>query len=311
MPIARWEWLARPYLCLLGLIARRIDDGRVKARLVNLVRSVAWHDVSLPGQRVSVASDVSLRIVPHVGEFDFDALFCRSLEYEREVFKALRPRMSQYEVVLEIGANIGLYTTFFSKALAERRDNGHVFAFEPSQKAFVRLCENLRLNKAPNVTAFNCAIGSSTGFVPFFEPEGHLTNGSLNRGFAELFSAQINQRPVIAVDGRTVDELVPRDRRTLMKIDVEGSECEVLRSLQSFVLTRFPDVVLEVLPDQAADLDTLDFIRAGYRLFNITETGLIEKNKFEANSRFRDYLLLPNSAAHRSRSPQTITSSTR
>ena len=197
-------------------------------------------------------------------------------------------------VIFDVGANVGEFSAVAFKSLGS---GIKIHAFEPSQKAFLRLCENLRLNKVSNVSAFNCAIGSSTGFVPFFEPEGHLTNGSLNRGFAELFSAQVNERPVILVDGRALDGLISGDRPVLMKIDVEGAESEVLRSLRSFILSRFPDIVVEVLPDDAEDLNAIEFIGTTYRRFNITDGGLIEKTRFEASSRFRDYLLLPNQAA--------------
>jgi FkbM family methyltransferase len=292
-PIARRQWLAGRYLRLLGLVSKRMRDGMFKSRLVNLLRSVPWQDMRLPEQLVSVASDIRFRIVPHVGEFDFDALFYTALRYENEVFAVLRRRMSQYDVVVEIGANVGIYTVFFAKAFTEVCGRGHVFAFEPSQKAFRRLCENVTSNDLSNVSAFNCAVGSSTGLVQFFEPEGHLTNGSLKRDFAELFSDRVDHKLVMAVDGELVDGLVPEDRRLLLKIDVEGSESEVLRALERFILKRRPEIVLEVLPDGASDLNAIDFIRANYRSFNITTGGLVEKDRFEPDARFRDYLLLP------------------
>jgi len=51
---------------------------------------------------------VNVSIVPHLGEFDFAAHICRRMKYEREVVSWLSDR--QYDFVIEIGANVGIYT---------------------------------------------------------------------------------------------------------------------------------------------------------------------------------------------------------
>jgi FkbM family methyltransferase len=183
--------------------------------------------VACPSQPVVLGSDTVVRLTPHPGEFDFEALFERQLSYEREVFAYLESRMDRYDAVLEIGANVGVFTLFFAEALRRRGPTRRVFAFEPSVEAFSRLLENLRQNEIANVSAFNCAA-AETGLVSFFEPRGHLTNGSMDPEFAALFSGEVVKRGVVAVGGTHIAALVAGFDRLLLKIDVEGAECAVL-----------------------------------------------------------------------------------
>jgi FkbM family methyltransferase len=195
--------------------------------------------------------------------------------------------------VIEIGANIGIFTLFFSKIFEELNKPGYIFAFEPSREAFFRLQQNLRANAAKNVQIFNCAVDRETRFTCFYEPEGHLTNGSLDRDFAQIFSSTLRASQTLAVSGDMIAELVTDCQHLLVKIDVEGAEFAVLSSLEGFLMRRKPDLVVEVLPTHQDELNKLSFLLDNYRLFNITASGLIAREKFVATSN-RDYLLVPN-----------------
>jgi FkbM family methyltransferase len=228
-----------------------------------------------------------------VGEFDFEALFFRGLAYEREVFALLEQRLDQYDAIVEIGANVGVYTAYFAKACTEGQS---IFAFEPSRKAFARLKENLALNGGARVQPFNMAVTDKPGLVSFFEPAGHLTNGSLKRDFAAFFSENVQTSTVEAVDGTFLAKLLAPYRRPLLKIDVEGAEAEVLRGLAPLIGAVRPDLIIEVLNDYESALNALDFVTGPYRLLNITSDGLREKSHFEADGQYRDYLLVPRQA---------------
>src|SRR5271154_1103636 len=102
--------------------------------------------MKLRPRTIQLASGTKLTIRPHIGEFDFQALFSRSISYERDVFKVLAQRMSQYRTIVEIGANVGIYTAFFANAFACQDPNRAVFAFEPSREAFKRLLDNFEHN---------------------------------------------------------------------------------------------------------------------------------------------------------------------
>lgn len=291
--IASRPYLASRYLRAIGGLARRLPDSLNKRRVVNTLKATRWPDIILPDQTVRLGPTCDVRLVPHVGEFDFEALFFRELAYEHEVFALLESRLDRYDAIVEIGANVGIFTTYFAKARAGQLA---IFAFEPSRRAFARLQENLALNRATGVQPFNMAVTDRVGPVAFFEPAGHLTNGSLKRDFAAIFSADIATSTVQAVDGRFLGDLLSPYQRPLIKIDVEGAEAQVLRGLAQVIATARPDLIIEVLDDSEDALNALEFIAGDYQLFNITDVGLVEKHRFEADSRHRDYLLVPHQA---------------
>lgn len=282
--------LSGAYLTTIGAIVRHMPDSYGHHYLAN-VQHLPWPEIHFRPRRVSVTETTEVDLIPHVGEFDFAALFLKRISYEQEVFDFLQGRLAGYDAIVEIGSNVGVFTTFFSHVTRREKIPAPIFAFEPSREAYLRLVQNLAVNDASNVQAFNCALSDTVGFVNFFEPEGHLTNGSLYNDFAGSFSPTVKCNKVIALTGDQLQVLLAPYGRILFKIDVEGAEANVLDSLRALISEKEPDIVLEVLPISEEDLNQLDFIKNGYVIFNITKGGLIEKQRFEANTVFRDYFL--------------------
>lgn len=285
--------VSRAYLNATSVIFKHMPDNISNNFLAN-VQGVQWPVIQFTAKKVWVTKKTQLNLVPHVGEFDFAALYLRELSYEQEVFNFLEKRLTGYDAVVEVGANVGVFTNFFSHVMKQNKKHSPVFAFEPSREAFQRLLQNLAANNVDNVYAFNCALSNETGFVDFFEPVGHLTNGSLSREFAGIFSQQVKSNPVVTLSGASLEDLLTSYNRILFKIDVEGAEADVLTSLKDIISSKQPDILLEVLSVDEENLNRLDFILNNYQLSNITETGLIRKSHFEANDQCRDYFLSPN-----------------
>jgi FkbM family methyltransferase len=233
---------------------------------------------------------MGVRLVPHFQEYDFQALIYRCLPYEPEVFRWLDTR--DYRTVIEIGANVGVFSIF----LARRFPQARVYAFEPSRKAFSRLLINAENNRCPNLVPFNAAVFSQSGFLTFHEPDGHLANGSLDRDFASLFSGKVKPVPVVAMSAVELESLVG-EGPVLIKIDVEGVEPELLRTIQPLIARHRPDLLIEVLPYTEASLNELEFVRDGsYRLFRVEPQGLAPGQRFEA-AKWRDWVALPSPAS--------------
>lgn len=191
--------------------------------LLSNLRLVDWPAVELPPVSVVLGSTTQARLRPHFGEFDLEVLVRRRLEYEAPVMRFIEARLDRYDVVLELGTNVGVYTLLCAAGLRSLgRTAGHVIAFEPSPEAFRRLQDNIQLNDAANVRLVAAAVGSRSGLVPFFEPVGHLTNGSFDANFAAQCSDEVEQHFVPCVAGHDVIPLIPQGSRVLLKIDVEG-----------------------------------------------------------------------------------------
>jgi len=119
------------------------------------------------------------------------------------------------DVLIDVGANIGLYTCVLGRAGAARK----LLAFEPDGKNFARLSENLARNGLSGVTtARPVAVGAARGTASLIPgtPE--------NSGLPKLGSDGVVSVDVIALD----EELDIRTHMICIKIDVEGYELEVL-----------------------------------------------------------------------------------
>jgi FkbM family methyltransferase len=126
----------------------------------------------------------------------------------RELFRTLCPREG---VVLDIGANVGLY----SLIAAQTMHDGAIHAVEPSPY-------NLRLLKrnvvqSPFIQVHETAAGDVSGTVPF-----QLTDG-LNDAITLNAYGQKLKRGTVSVQISRLDDLIegPID---LLKIDVQGHE---------------------------------------------------------------------------------------
>ena len=195
--------------------------------------------------------------------------------------------------MIEIGANVGVYSVFFAAQAAAHRRTVPIYSFEPSRAAYLRLLENLRVNGAAAVTPFNLAVTDRAGFAPFFEPRGHLTNGSVSHEFASIFADDVVSTVVPTAGCAQIESLVDRHTSLLLKIDVEGAEALLLAGLRPLIERKRPEIVLEVLSRQDGALNDLGFIREVYDLFLITDGELAARSLFQADAQNRDYLLIP------------------
>jgi FkbM family methyltransferase len=132
---------------------------------------------------------------------------------ERRVLRSiLRPGMT----VVDVGANIGIYTRYLARLCGP---NGRVVAFEPSPDNLLRLNANVR--KLPNVTIHAAAVGDRSGSIPLYlSPHLNVDHRTYEIGEAR---DRIDV-PVVRLD----DIFPPGGRVDLLKVDVQGFEGAVL-----------------------------------------------------------------------------------
>jgi len=281
---ARHRWVAKSYLTVFRL-AKWAPDAMWKKRVINSLQSVSWPELELRAAKTHLTPAIAVMLAPHVCEFDFAAHVCRRMDYEPEIASWLESRT--YDVVLDIGANIGIHTLLFARMWPSSR----IYSFEPARTAYSRLTENLTINGCANVRAFNCAVGAESGIVSFYEPAGHLTNGSLDGSFARIFNSQVAESKVLSIRSSDLERLIPQGSRVLIKIDVEGAESLVIRSMLGLLQRFQPDLIVEVLPGTDDELNRIPELR-GYRLFHLQSKGPVARERFVAGEG-RDYALVP------------------
>lgn len=287
---------ARLHLSLCRWLAGRVSPFR-RRQLLNSLGKVSWPEGALQPVAVRVGADTWVRLQPHNGEFDFEAVLGGVLGYEPEVFAFLDTRVRGYDAIVEIGANVGVFTVYFADKLRRTGADGRVYAFEPSEVASRRLQRNVALNHAGNVSVFQAAVGGRSGFEWFFEPHGHLTNGSLLASFAGKFSADVRKVPCLMVSAGQLIELLGDHRRILLKIDVEGYEAPLLEALAPLIQLKSPDILLEVLPEFGEAINAVaGRVAANYDYFQISRAGLMPCARIQAGES-RDCFLSPARAA--------------
>jgi FkbM family methyltransferase len=150
--------------------------------------------------------------------------------------------ISEPYVFLDIGANMGL----FSILAAANKNCASVVAFEPVPATYAYLVQNCQLNGATKVAAFCAAVTpGDCGIVRLQYDERHS-------GAARLAGAAENSPATIAsmaAGPAALDEILRGSRpiKIVAKIDVEGAEVDVLRTLEATsFLEQISDVFIEV-----------------------------------------------------------------
>ncbi|MBK8852986.1 MAG: FkbM family methyltransferase [Saprospiraceae bacterium] len=134
------------------------------------------------------------------------------LEYHDMAF--LLHLLKENDIFFDIGANVGSYSI-----LASAECKANVMAFEPIPKTFSYLKENIELNNlVSKVQANNFALGNAQGKISFT-----YSNDAANH------VALPEETEVIDIDIVKLNDLSIPGIPTLIKIDVEGFEMNVLK----------------------------------------------------------------------------------
>lgn len=174
-------------------------------------------------------------------ESDQSVLYYLELEngyYEAYVLKLLQRVVAPDFICLDIGANLGT----ISLALSYLAKKGKVYAFEPSTVNYNFLMRNIGENGIKNIEAIKLGVFDRNGAIQFHE----VASGG---GWSFIDANQVHSTdPANQIICVRLDDWVqknPLNRLDLIKVDVEGSELEVLHGAQE-TLQRFdPDLVIE------------------------------------------------------------------
>jgi FkbM family methyltransferase len=136
--------------------------------------------------------------------------------YESAETEALRKLISPSDICIDVGANIGYYTTLLSSLAS----HGQVHAFEPVPINFYLLNFNIELNQLKNVIPNLGALGENTGKISFSVSRDGAYS-SINA------TGRAVEACLIETEVQTIDKyLATREliRVDFIKVDVEGAE---------------------------------------------------------------------------------------
>lgn len=164
-------------------------------------------------------------------------------EYEPETLATMRMKLSEGDVFIDVGANVGSFALPGSEMVGPQ---GVVLAIEASEKIFKYLRQNITANAVTNVCIINCAAAASSGVAKFFDaPTEQFGMGSLAPWAGD-------ENAGYAVESSTLEDILDQrsiewERVKFIKIDVEGFELDVLKGAERFLTSCSPCILFEFI----------------------------------------------------------------
>ena len=178
----------------------------------------------------------------------------------------------RYQTVLDIGANIGLFSLYLGAAC------DRIYAVEPTPGHFDLLTKITASNH--NITPVNVALSDRDGPVEFFISKENSTMNTLTQTLNDVYDQRIS------VQGLRIQSLLDHlsiEKTDLIKLDIEGGESVCITDQLVGAVSHRVDAWFvechgnsvggswqQMLHSTSAVLD-----RAGYRVYHVTHDGIM------------------------------------
>ena len=165
--------------------------------------------------------------------YDTDEMIGSSLdlygEYSQFELEFLLSMLNKNSVVYDVGANIGYHTTAFASVAKK------VYAFEPHPKNYALLEQNTKNLDHVYIGKYAVSNSNTTCYITDYNPEitGNFGMVKVTNDFSGI------ETTAIALDTAGLD--LP----DMIKIDVEGSELQVLQGCKTIIQQKCPVIFYE------------------------------------------------------------------
>jgi FkbM family methyltransferase len=207
-------------------------------------------------------------------------------KYRKDKFnlELIRKFIKPGSTIIDIGANIGFYSSFFSRLTGS---NGHVYCFEPDKTNFRHL-EKTLLGKI-NVTLAQKAVAAESGMLK-------LHPSSILNVDHRTYSSR-NSEGGYEVEKISIDDYVDKKFKVdFIKMDIQGFETEALKGMNN-TLAENPGILLlmEFWPyglheagSSAEELFDM-VVEKGFHPYRINEKDIIPFTREDALSMLKEY----------------------
>jgi FkbM family methyltransferase len=200
-------------------------------------------------------------------------------------------------IIIDIGANVGLFTTAF---MAAAKPPKLVLAIEPSNYVFTIL--KIVTTKLDRVRCRKLALSHESSQVQLKTPV--KKSGSLRVGLSHIGNGDELTAFVENVQARRLDDLLTAEAIThvdIVKIDVEGAEQHVINGAPNLINKTKPIWFIELVQGRADNFTGSasdlfhQFISIGYQAFVLNDD--YGWDQVTAISEATDYLFVPVATA--------------
>jgi FkbM family methyltransferase len=167
-------------------------------------------------------------------------------------------KISNGDVILDIGGNCGFFALY-----AIQNGASKVYSVEPVKTSFEQIVK--LSNNFPEIIPINKAISETNGTVIMsVDEEGSATNCVTH--YSEMFG--LNAKEEI-VDSININNLLSsiKEKINLMKIDCEGSEFELFKTISDDNLKKIDKIIVEVHSDSIENFVSDRAIQSGFKLY--------------------------------------------
>jgi FkbM family methyltransferase len=196
-------------------LGRLVPEGALRRMLRSAYRAALRLRSGGRGVEALLPGGEAVRLLPEY----------RFVTWNPAEYAAFRAAARPGGVVLDVGANVGAYALLFGRWV---RPGGRVYAFEPAPDTFEGLAGHVRLNGLEDVvTPVRAAVSARSGTGALVADGVAGTNR-----LADAVDAGAQRVETVSIDDFCAREgIVP----TLIKVDVEGAELDVLRGARETI----------------------------------------------------------------------------
>lgn len=173
---------------------------------------------------------------------------------ENPEFAVLSALLNEGSTFIDVGANYGTFSVIASRLAGA---SGRVIAIEPQPRLAGFIAESARESGIDNIEVIEAAAGAAHGRATLLVPAGDTGRA----GLMARFSGR-GRHDAVDVKVIPLDDLEPKVTplsRVVMKIDVEGSEMNVLEGGRKLIASTQPTLIIELNPWSAdASGNTVD-----------------------------------------------------
>jgi FkbM family methyltransferase len=168
-----------------------------------------------------------------------------------ETLKSLRPIFNGH--FIDVGVNIG-QTLIKAYAVFEKI---HYLGFEPNPSCVHYVQELIRANDLKSFEIFPFGVGAKTEVVKlvFYASDESDPSATIIQHYRP-FNKEDHYLYVPIYDLQSLGSFLPSEPSSLVKIDVEGAELEVLQGLNNWIMDYQPFFLIEILPVYSAENQT-------------------------------------------------------
>jgi FkbM family methyltransferase len=188
--------------------------------------------------------------------------------------------------IVDVGANTGLYDLTAASSNPEAK----IFAFEPYYFNFERLKTNCSLNNLNNIVPVGKAVGNCDDRIEFWIPKRAriIDVASTDRAFSSRVYGKDVEWSRVEVEQTSLDSFVQSQltvtKIDLIKIDVEGHECQVFEGMKVILAEHRPHILFESFVDR----DRIEFFNEIARENDLTPYAVMRRGILRLDDGFHD-----------------------